>query len=684
MKSKQSKATNPTAYGALQPFVEGVFLLSLIGSIISLVASCFSIYLNTEGWEWYRWVNGVGGSLFLEGTTRLFIYLSCFMAFLALRAYEHWKVLLAILSAAAGFFFFQRNLNTSMEGSDKFAEIRTEKTDSIFVDHTDANLKAQMATKTFDGDSLNVIARINKEAEQKIIAAKARKSAALKERSRLQNAPDNNGSDWFVSKIKNQTNIIVSANETIKNINKDKATAVSYSLDSLRGELAKSESEALAMQLNNETKVDSVNQANHDLYLSQLNENKSEFAKYIWAALLLNIIHSVFYFYWLLVSGVTITWEFTKEDDIELPSLYSQLSSAMRFKAYKWKYNRLKKLITGDVEVIVDGLNVTFMSKEGDVEEHTKEGTYKKKHEKAMMDYSEPEPLNTSPTPSPVEEEKQEIPFEVAMASSTTKTPSMEFETEQPTPVPASTPVRPIGFHQNNEPPQKRDKPTLTEKDIDRQVVKRVGEGLEAIKKEFNDTLENYKKSVLQSFKTQLETKEREHQQQIRALKEQKEMDEKFINQNFKQLRDDLRQANKTIEQLSQNDNGDKIAKLERDIIQLRQQLNETKPEPVTNTEKVTTHRIETVTEFNPTDTKRTLKKYMTRFEKSWTEAKQNMIEKCTTDLVHHGYHVELEWLKSFDVSRTKSYKVGEKKAEITIKRDGEKVQNMTIKIVNA
>lgn len=247
-----------------------------------------------------------------------------------------------------------------------------------------------------------------------------------------------------------------------------------------------------------------------------------------------------------------------------------------------------------------------------------------------------------------------------------------------------------IGFKtsQNNKPPQKRDSSTLTRKDIDSQIDTIVGERLKTVNETWKTQFQNYQKEMVQTLQKQLTIKDEHYQKVLNQLVAKNKSHVEIANENFNQLKSKLRQANETIEQLS-NKNGDKFTKLEAEIKELRQQLEAVSNEPtVTNTETVTTHRVETVKEFDATDTKRTLKKYLTgsdRLPKSWTQARQDKVEECASALVHNGYHIALDWnKKDIDVSRKPIYKVGEKTAVVTIEHDTKTVQSVTILIQNS
>lgn len=232
-----------------------------------------------------------------------------------------------------------------------------------------------------------------------------------------------------------------------------------------------------------------------------------------------------------------------------------------------------------------------------------------------------------------------------------------------------------IGFkyYANSEPSIIKNQQNETAKDADYQAIKkeniRVGEELKKVKEWVNQAADN-----LQTQKTELNKMIRQAGKRIDTFSDQLTSagNETIALKN--QYNRDKQSWIEEMRQLSQKN--ETLAK--------RVLLLEQKNTPV-SVERITTNNIETVTQFDATYEKQKVKKYIDRFFKSYTTERETYIKEGISRLVHNGYEVKVNWAKETKSITTKPiFKVGEKKAVITITHNNDTVQNMTVTIINA
>lgn len=650
MKIYRTKANDAKAYGFLKPVVFFLFLLSIGGTIVSFLSEYSAIYNTTEGGWWMKTITALLSSAVLEGGVRLCIFVFAYLLFECFREFQLWKLFVMVIALGLGTFLFTRSLNLSIEGTNAYAENTVQKPDTITANNDGALLLESTALSRFQSDSLKELARI----ETKFAKIKTGLDNSLRQsynslkkyQTGYQKEPN---SQWFPQRISATNNNIRDNQKRKKNLSQEKNDSLNLAFAGLRAKALGAKAESQTIQANNQIEADSLNKANAALYAGKLAKKKGEYSKYIWASLLIGLIHSLALFGWLFVSGVEIKYEFTKEDELELPSIRNKIANAVRLKSYNWVNNRFRWLTEGEINIQTAGLSVTY---------NGVESTF----------------TDNSPTP----QQQQEGYTNLTEASNiyTQNADSPAFA-EAPLPVnevQPSPPVennRPIGFFQQlgnqNETNQNNGSQALNE------INHRVGEEFKKVKEWVNQASDN-----LQAQKEELNKMILQAGQRIDTFSDElsKARNETVLLKN--QYNRDKQTWNNEKSQLSQ-----KVETLTKRIIRLEAKTETVRP-PVTIA-KTTTNNIETVTQFDATYEKQKVKKYIDRFFNGYTLDREEYLKVGIPQLVHHGYEVAVNWAtKSKKVSTKPVYQVGEKKAELTIKHDGNTVQDMTINIINA
>lgn len=384
MKVTKTKAQDAKAYGILKPVVKTVLLLSIIGTGISFASEFYAIYNSTEGGHAYKIAVAFSSATFLEGGVRVFIFLSFYMIYEMIQEFKIWKLLVFLVAASAGYFIFNRSLNLSIEGSDTYAKQTTEKPIIIEANHTESKLLQEQARQQFYADSLQIVANVNSEFATIAQNAQVAKREASKEKKRLENDPSNTPeSKWFPKQIKAQSDIIRESKSVLKNLESNRLSTLENRLNTARAELYKKMSDATSIKKNVEVATDSTNTANTNIYVATIDSRQSEFTKYIWGSMLMSVLHALLYFGMLLASGIRIEYDFTPEDELELPSLSNKFWNAIRLKWYSWKADRISFLTKDKININIDSLDVQMTDNDGNVIIKKNKGSVKKQDGKS-------------------------------------------------------------------------------------------------------------------------------------------------------------------------------------------------------------------------------------------------------------------------------------------------------------
>ena len=484
MKKYRTKPEDAKAYGIFKPIVTTLFWLSIFGTGLSYLSEWYALYHSTAGNVFQRSLTATLTALVIDGGLRLSIFVSAYMLFEVFKDFKWWKLIMLLVGIGAVYYLFNQSLSISIEGTDKYALKSTEKPDSILPNNTSALLLDEEARNQFLSDSLATTVRINAEFAKNKKALKNKRRAAIQERKRYQNADDYDPtSKWFADNIKAQTRVVSVINETLKGWDGDKVSAKTLAIDSLRAIAIETKTVSIAMQRSNQDNADSLNTANHSLYISKLASKKSKYINYVWASLIMGILHALSFFAMLYVSGSEIKFEFTDEDEIELEDLGNQLSNALRFRWYNVRKWALSPIIGGEIEIKSNSLSV----KMAETSPTPPEDNLNSNSNNLMSDFTAPKaftPISTAKT----------LP-----------TQGDNVETN----VQSSSSIRKIGFRTANE----------TGKDLGSQEIKEikngVGEELKAFKAQLLRMEEANKK-----FK--LEAKEREERLKLKMEDEAK------------------------------------------------------------------------------------------------------------------------------------------------------------------
>lgn len=667
MKKILTKPEDIKAYGILKPVVRVIFLLAILGTLLSGLTEWYSFYHSTEGGHLRKAVIATAWTIALEGGLRLFVFTAFYMLFESIVEPRAWKVAVLVLSSAAAFFCFNRSLNASIQGSDIYVEQSTQKPDTLKADHSTTLLEDEAAHQKFISDSLKVIADANTTYNESKRKHLSKKDKALTEKKRLRNHKDYDPTPgkFFYNSIKIQSSIIKSANKTVSDLKQTRDETIQDNLDNLRSQLQAAKSQTLLSQAKAETVTDSLNTANSDAYLLLKNSKKGEFEKYIWASLILAVLHAALYFVMLWAAGMRIKFESTEEDDIELKDLANEFWNAWRFRRHA-VLSKLLSFMTSKPVVINDiGLNISYASQGANVEIINKKGKKIEVNHEAEPSFSSPTlPTSTSRT----------VTHELAVAKAEEEETMMNLNTSTPKRVEVT------GFRSKKHTAGVKENETVSMPPqilVLQGIIKKLEKEGEGFKKTVADWKSRYdvQKSEAEQAQKHL-AQERRKNISLKAdnAKLQAQIDKSIEDRlamigEFGELKNKYKEVNrKYVEsQASATAALSKIISLKEENTRLSQELSETKnklsQKPETITETVT-ETIETVRTFDFSKTKQNLKRYIERAGESWTKSREDGIRRYIKDLVQHGYHVEV---KDMSTTIDKRYNVGEKQAKVIL-----------------